>query len=114
MSRGANAMWWAVCNSSTELVKIFLEGGGDSNSKDQDDNTCLHVAIRNGDIKIIFLLLDYGADLNSKNSKKVTPLFYATTKMLKLLGLEDGCVQGEKDNNSIYFRGSHGSDDIYQ
>lgn len=81
-------MWWAVRNSCTELVKILLEGGGDPNSKDQDHNSCLHVAIKNGCIEIVFLLLDYGADLNAKNSKKVTPLFFARGKMLKLLGLE--------------------------
>jgi ankyrin repeat protein len=107
-------MWWAVYNSCAELVRIFLEGGGDPDSKDQDENTCLHVAIKKGDVEIIFLLLDYGADLNLKNSKKVTPLFFATAKMLKMLGLEEGYVQGEKDNNSVYFRGSHWSDDVYQ
>jgi ankyrin repeat protein len=46
--------------------------------------------MRKGDIEIIFILLDYGADLNVKNNKKQTPLYYCTTKMLKLLGLEDG------------------------
>lgn len=66
---------------------MFLEGGGDPNSKDSEENTCLHVAVKNGDVQIIFLLLDYGADLNRKNSKKASCLFHATKKMLKLLGL---------------------------
>lgn len=43
--------------------------------------------MQNGDLQIIFLLLDYGADLNLKNNKKVTPLYYATPKMQKWLGL---------------------------
>ncbi len=34
MSKGANAMWWAVYHSNLELTKTFLEGGGDPNSKD--------------------------------------------------------------------------------
>lgn len=38
-------------------------------------------------MQIIFLLLDFGADLNMKNNKKATPLYYATPRMLKLLGL---------------------------
>lgn len=87
MSKGANAMWWAVYHSNLELVKTFLEGGGDPNSKDNEDNTCLHIAIKNGDVQIIFLLLDYGGDLNRKNNKKVSCLYHATKKMLKLLGL---------------------------
>ena len=55
------------------------------------------------------MLLDYGGDLNLKNNRKVTPLYYATPKMLKLLGLEDGSVSGSevlKDNNGLYFNPS--------
>lgn len=55
-------------------------------------NSCLHEAMRKGDIEIIFILLDYGADLNIKNNKKQTPLYFCTKKMLKLLGLEDGTI----------------------
>ena len=54
----------------------------------EENNSCLHEAIQNGALEIIFLLMDYGADLNMKNNKRVTPLFYATPKMLKWLGLE--------------------------
>lgn len=84
---GANAMWWAVKNCNLDLTRIFLEGGGNPNSKNYESNTCMHEAIQNGDVQIIFLLLDYGADLNLKNNKKVTPLYFATPRMLKLLGL---------------------------
>lgn len=87
MSGGTNAMWWAVFHSNLELTAGFLQGGGDPNSKDSEDNSCLHIAVKNGAVQIIFLLLDYGADLNRKNAKKVTPLYHATKRMLKLLGL---------------------------
>jgi len=65
--------------------------------------------MRKGDIEIIFILLDYGADLNVKNNKKQTPLYYCTTKMLKLLGLEDGTSTVEdkiaySDNNKLFYR----------
>ena len=69
----------------------------------------MHEALQNGALEVIFLLLDYGADLNIKNNKKVTPLYYATPKMLKLLGLEEGSVSGSealKDNNGLYFNPS--------
>lgn len=63
--------------------------------------------MQNGDLEIIFLLLDFGADLNIKNNRKVTALYYATPKMLKWLGLEDGSLSGDsmslKDNNSLFF-----------
>ena len=51
--------------------------------------------MQNGDVENIFLLLDYGADLNLKNNKKVTPLYFATPKMLVLLGLSDGTASCE-------------------
>lgn len=85
-------LWWAVSHSNVELVRKFLDGGGNPNSRDENDNTCMHIAMKNGDLQIVFALLDYGADLNKKNNKKLTPLFFATPRMLKLLGLEDGNV----------------------
>lgn len=98
------------------MTKKLLEGGGDPNSKNIEDNTCLHEAMKNGSIDIIFILLDYGADLNIKNNKRVTPLYYGTKKMLKLLGLSDGTTsvindESTVDNNSIYFRPI--ADEIY-
>lgn len=87
MSKGANPMWWAVFHSNLDLTRRFLEGGGDPNSADEEENTCLHVAVRNGDLQIVFLLLDYGADLNRKNNKKLSCLYHASKQMLKLLGL---------------------------
>jgi hypothetical protein len=44
--------------------------------------------MQNGDLEIIFMLLDYGGDLSAKNNKRVTPLYYATPKMQKLLGVK--------------------------
>ena len=66
--------------------------------------------MKNGDIDIIFILLDYGADLNVKNNKKQTPLYYCNSKMLSLLGLEDGVstLDGNgnisSDNNRLFYR----------
>lgn len=65
--------------------------------------------MKKGDVQIIFLLLDYGADLNAKNNKKQTPLYYCSSKMLKLLGLEDGtstCEDkfGQQDNNRLFYK----------
>jgi ankyrin repeat protein len=35
-------MWWAVKNSNYDLTKIFLEGGGNPNSRNFENSTCLH------------------------------------------------------------------------
>lgn len=66
--------------------------------------------MRNGDVEIIFVLLDYGADLNAKNIKRQTPLYYCSSKMLKLLGLEDGTstcedkLSQQQDNNRLFYK----------
>ena len=66
--------------------------------------------MKKGDVQIIFLLLDYGADLNAKNNKKQTPLYFCSSKMLKLLGLEDGTstvedkLNQQQDNNRLFYR----------
>ena len=97
-------MWWAVFHANLELTTLFLQGGGDPNARDAEGESCLHVAVRNGAVPVIFTLLDYGADLSRKNNKKVSCLFYATSRMLKLLGLEEGSVGGDRDNNATFYR----------
>lgn len=76
-SEGGNALWWAVKNCNIELAEIFLKGGGDPNSKDNQGNTCMHIAMKKSNLLMGFLLLDYGANLNKKNDLGVTPLYYA-------------------------------------
>ncbi len=41
---------------------------------------------------MIILLLDYKADLNILNDEGLSPVAYASQKMLKELNLEDGAV----------------------
>lgn len=36
MKNGTSPMWWAVYHSNLELTTLFLQGGGDPNSKDAD------------------------------------------------------------------------------
>lgn len=52
------------------------------------------MAVQNEDLKMLFLLLDYGGDLNVKNSHNKNPLYYATMKLLKGLGLQEATVSG--------------------
>ena len=39
---GASAMWQSVKNRNIILARMFLEGGGNPNSKNFQGNTCLH------------------------------------------------------------------------
>lgn len=89
LKEGGSIMWWSIKNSNIRLAKAFLEGGGNPNSRNQDNSTCLHEAIQNGNLSLIFLLLDYGGDLTLKNNKRQTPKFFATPKMLKWLKLDE-------------------------
>ena len=106
-------MWWSVKNSNIDLARVFLEGGGDPNSKNLDGSTCLHEAIQNGDLELIFLLLDYGGDLSIKNSRRQTPKFFATPKMLKWLGLEEPKDDLSRDTASNFFAARNRSDSIF-
>lgn len=36
MNNSTNPMWWAVYHSNLELTTLFLQGGGDPNSKDNE------------------------------------------------------------------------------
>ena len=87
-------MWWAVKNSNLKLSRILLEGGGNPNLTIDKKESCLHMAVQNEDLKMLFLLLDYGGDLNVKNSHDKNPLYYATMKLLKGLGLQEATVSG--------------------
>jgi ankyrin repeat protein len=92
----ASAIWWAVKNSNAELVRILLEGGGNPNSMNFENSTCLHEAMQNGDLGIIFMLLDYGGDLHLKNNRRLTPVSFTTPKMRKLLGLKERTVASQE------------------
>ena len=48
--------------------------------KDLQDNTVLHMAALNNDVKTAKLCLDHDADVNTRKSKQTTPLRIAATK----------------------------------
>ena len=43
----------------------------------EDNDTLLHTACKNGNMKAVKHLLEIGADVNAKNNKGHTPLYYA-------------------------------------
>jgi ankyrin repeat protein len=70
--RGWTPMHYAVSRSSVECVKALLNGGGNINARDSDENTPLHIALEQatqGDRNFLLFLVKFGArrDLKNKN-----------------------------------------------
>jgi ankyrin repeat protein len=60
------------------VVRYLLEQGADVSCREQNGETPLHEAARNGDEEMIRLLLKWGADVNAQDSAMgSTPLFEA-------------------------------------
>ncbi len=58
-----NALWWALQNHNTEVVKLLLENGADPNIVFNNE-TCLKKALGESFYPGIKLLIQYGADVN--------------------------------------------------
>lgn len=91
------------------ILKRAAEGDVDTTekqlvgNKDLQDNTVLHMAALNNDVKTAELCLDHGADVNTRKSKETTPLHIAATKgnldMAELL-ISRGAGVNMKDGDS--------------
>lgn len=55
-------------------VRILLNGGADSNSRDYDGSTLLHIASMNGRLSVVNVLLEFGADATFVDRDGSTPL----------------------------------------
>ena len=54
------------CNQD-ECVNLLLEYKAEVDVRDQDSNTALHIAVKEGLTNIVALLIRYGANVNFKN-----------------------------------------------
>ncbi len=68
----------AVDEDIYELVLYFLLKKVNPNIRNSDGDTCLHLAMRKGNVSITGLLVENGASLHIKNNKKEIPYDYAT------------------------------------
>jgi len=65
----------AVSNNDYDTAKVLLEAGASTTWYTSDDeNRCLHWAVKNRNIKLIELLLKHNSDLTTKNKKGKTPI----------------------------------------
>jgi ankyrin repeat protein len=71
----------AAKKDDLEEVKALLKENPDLvSSKDESDETPLHLAVANGYKEMAELLLTHGADVTAKDNIGRTPLFFAAAK----------------------------------
>jgi hypothetical protein len=92
----------AIETNNTKIIKLFIESGGDPNTKQSNGNTLLLSNISTQDIDMITFLLEKGADPNMKSEKGISPIAFAclikNVEILKLL-LEKGADPNTMLNN---------------
>ncbi|KAK3941300.1 hypothetical protein QBC46DRAFT_448750 [Diplogelasinospora grovesii] len=71
------ALFLAVENQHTDVLKILIGHGVDINSRDFEDRTPLHRAVVQGCVKTVKLLLEHGADLEATDGWRDTPWLLA-------------------------------------
>lgn len=77
---GYTPLIWAMGRDHKQTVKIaefLINKGADINTKTDNGDTPLIVAVRNYRIEIVETLINKGADVNSKNNEGDTPLSIA-------------------------------------
>lgn len=80
----------AISKNKIKRIKELLSSGIDVNTKNEYENTFLHIACLNNNIEIVKLLLTHPKiDVNSKNKDGQTPLYVAcydnNVEIVKLL-----------------------------
>ena len=66
--------WTKARGDISNLVLLLLKNGAEVNSRDKDNETPLHLAIRWGWFKLAGILLKHGADADAENDDGKTPL----------------------------------------
>ena len=72
-----NALHFAAISGMDNSAIFLLNMGIDPNIKDQQGNTALHYAVKNGHTRIIKKLLQNGANSNIVNNNKISPIMLA-------------------------------------
>lgn len=63
--------------ANNPLLKLLIERGADVNAADNDGNSALSNAVRDGYIEVVHFLLEHGAKVHSSGRKSDIPLEYA-------------------------------------
>ena len=88
--------------TSSDLARLLLEAGADTEAKDPSGRTSIFNAVREGNEATVRALLEYGADVEARDDAGQTPIFHALRRgedgILRSL-LEAGASVEVKDNN---------------
>ncbi len=69
----------AILSENLEMVTFLVNiYRADIHQKDENGNSCLHLAIKTQNFKIAEFLIQEGAKVNTKNNRGTTPLHVAT------------------------------------
>ncbi|XP_038044462.1 ankyrin repeat domain-containing protein 31-like isoform X2 [Patiria miniata] len=83
----ATPLYWAACGGHSDICRLLLSKGADTNLAVQWGSTPLHAAADRGHTDCIKYLLRYGADVNAQNNNGDTPLHLASFR-----GHKEACV----------------------
>ena len=75
-----------VRNNQTADAKALLEANTPTIWCTLDNNSCLHLAVKNKNAVLIKLLIDHGAELHGENLDGLTPI-----QLAMLIGIEEQC-----------------------
>ena len=79
----------AVKNNSIKLVKYFLNKKINPNIVNNDGQTPLHIALKEGNKEIIDLLLKNGADISLKDKEGKKPFDYGSKEVIQFFQIEN-------------------------
>lgn len=101
-----------------DVVRNFLDGGADVDTRNDDYDTPLQLASNGGHLEVVRLLIDRGADVNCRNQDGWTPLHEASWEdhldVARLL-LEHGASVEAANHyrwTPLHMAASNGYDDI--
>eukprot|EP01135_Chromosphaera_perkinsii_P007210 Nk52_evm18s745 gene=Nk52_evmTU18s745 len=88
----------AAFDGNIPCMKYYVDTGHDVNEKDNEENTALHKAIENNQVKAVEWLLENGASMYLQNLNSVTPQSLAremgNQEILDILGRFEGTPAG--------------------
>ncbi|EAY16408.1 ankyrin repeat protein, putative [Trichomonas vaginalis G3] len=88
----------------TEILDIFVRHGADIDIKDFDNQTPLHISVKESDLESIKFLVSHGADVNAEDNHGNSPLHAAANgrnKMIAMLFISHGADVNAKDDEGI-------------